>query len=364
MDKPTQRNCFIIGPMRDAHLKEEARLERLAREVIRPLLNKLAEDTGLSYLVQTPYDLGGGNIMNDVIYAIDRADLVIADLTDSNPNVFYELGICHSLGRACLAVMESRQTKVEFDVSAYRVFKLDLDEANYAEAQLILAGPLRQIHQQLDDWTRFENPVVDFYRAPVTYISPAHALAEGYFYNFVKPVVEAMIRRKGSGAYLYDVGVEADAQRQIQKLEQSQVLPFSLRDQMVLQIVIPQYIRLAKHRFADRLRGHLPQAVIEGDGRTYTCFWRPEATALLDIPTTLRVLEGAVNRRMRLPNTPPENREWQEVEQQELARFRLNLQLLVNAHEDNPEFSRRLQIISYELKNPGEWEWLNPILNY
>lgn len=40
--------------------------------------------------------------MNDVLYAIDRADIVIADLTDSNANAFYELGICHALGRACM----------------------------------------------------------------------------------------------------------------------------------------------------------------------------------------------------------------------------------------------------------------------
>ena len=41
---------------------------------------------------------GTRNIMHDVLQGIALADLVIADLTGANPNVFYELGIAHALG--------------------------------------------------------------------------------------------------------------------------------------------------------------------------------------------------------------------------------------------------------------------------
>ncbi|MEJ2251158.1 MAG: hypothetical protein P8Y70_18145 [Candidatus Lokiarchaeota archaeon] len=34
-------------------------------------------------------------IMDDVINSIKRADIIIADLTGRNPNVFYELGRAH-----------------------------------------------------------------------------------------------------------------------------------------------------------------------------------------------------------------------------------------------------------------------------
>lgn len=35
-------------------------------------------------------------IMNDILESIDYADIIIAEMTNKNPNVFYELGICHT----------------------------------------------------------------------------------------------------------------------------------------------------------------------------------------------------------------------------------------------------------------------------
>src|SRR5205807_5884923 len=40
---------------------------------------------------------GGHEIMEGVLQEIARAEVVIADLTGRNPNVFYELGIAHML---------------------------------------------------------------------------------------------------------------------------------------------------------------------------------------------------------------------------------------------------------------------------
>ena len=62
--------CFVIGPMRDM-----ARLNKFAYEVIRPLV----QDKG--YRVETPDRPDVGNIMDQVIATLDRAELVIADLT-------------------------------------------------------------------------------------------------------------------------------------------------------------------------------------------------------------------------------------------------------------------------------------------
>ena len=41
---------------------------------------------------------------------IDTADLLIADLTDLNPNVFYELGIAHGLGIPTVLLTQSITT--------------------------------------------------------------------------------------------------------------------------------------------------------------------------------------------------------------------------------------------------------------
>lgn len=56
-----------------------------------------------------------GSINKKVIEHIYKADAVIADLTDLNPNVFYELGVRHSLRNGTILVaLES--TEIPFDV--------------------------------------------------------------------------------------------------------------------------------------------------------------------------------------------------------------------------------------------------------
>src|SRR5260370_42294702 len=47
----------------------------------------------------------------DVVSLIDRSSLVICDCTGRNPNVFYEIGIAHALGREVILI-----TQVELDI--------------------------------------------------------------------------------------------------------------------------------------------------------------------------------------------------------------------------------------------------------
>ena len=39
------------------------------------------------------------NILKDIVHMIYESDIVIADLTGLNANVFYELGVAHTLGK-------------------------------------------------------------------------------------------------------------------------------------------------------------------------------------------------------------------------------------------------------------------------
>ena len=60
-----------------------------------------------------------GSINKSVIQHIYNADLVIADLTDLNPNVFYELGVRHALRNGTILVA-LEGTKLPFDVGDLR----------------------------------------------------------------------------------------------------------------------------------------------------------------------------------------------------------------------------------------------------
>lgn len=60
------------------------------------------------------YDISG--IMQSIWESINRARLIIADLTERNPNVFYELGIAHTLGKPVIMITESIEAYVPFDL--------------------------------------------------------------------------------------------------------------------------------------------------------------------------------------------------------------------------------------------------------
>ena len=59
------------------------------------------------------------HIMDDVIGLIWRARVVVSDFTGRNPNVFYETGIAHSLGRPVVPITQTL-SDVPFDLRAIR----------------------------------------------------------------------------------------------------------------------------------------------------------------------------------------------------------------------------------------------------
>lgn len=64
-------------------------------------------------------DLYGQNIMEDVWQSILKAAIIICDTTGRNPNVFYELGIAHTLGKKVLLLTQNIDD-IPFDLQAYR----------------------------------------------------------------------------------------------------------------------------------------------------------------------------------------------------------------------------------------------------
>lgn len=58
-------------------------------------------------------------IIQDVVSLIDRSRVVICDCTGRNPNVFYEAGIAHSLGREVIIITQSEQD-IPFDLRHLR----------------------------------------------------------------------------------------------------------------------------------------------------------------------------------------------------------------------------------------------------
>lgn len=58
-------------------------------------------------------------VIQDVVSLIDRSSVVICDCTGRNPNVFYEIGIAHTLGREVVLITQA-EADIPFDLRHLR----------------------------------------------------------------------------------------------------------------------------------------------------------------------------------------------------------------------------------------------------
>ena len=90
------------------------------KELIEPALRRVGLEGGTSGLV-----VEAGNIRDDVIYELIMADLVVADVSIHNANVFYELGIRHAVRNRATVLIRARIDEVPFDLKGERYLSYD-----------------------------------------------------------------------------------------------------------------------------------------------------------------------------------------------------------------------------------------------
>jgi hypothetical protein len=91
-------------------------------DVIRPLVKEL----GLSITRGDEFTSANGVIMEEVWSALNNCQFVIAEITGGNDNVFYELGIAHTLNKpAILITQATTPEKIPFDIRHLRYIRYD-----------------------------------------------------------------------------------------------------------------------------------------------------------------------------------------------------------------------------------------------
>lgn len=85
-----------------------------------------------------------GNITGSILKDLKESDIVIAVLTDHNPNVFYELGIRHTQSNKTVMLCEESQ-RIPFDLSNYGVGLYKDNKVRYRRIEKELLERLQQI---------------------------------------------------------------------------------------------------------------------------------------------------------------------------------------------------------------------------
>jgi hypothetical protein len=102
--------CFVIMPFVERDDRHET---GFFEEVLRQILTPAA--TGAGFRVQTARRQGSDVIQSTIVNDLLQADLVLADLTEHNPNVLFELGMRMREDRP-VALVRARGTGPIFDV--------------------------------------------------------------------------------------------------------------------------------------------------------------------------------------------------------------------------------------------------------
>lgn len=120
-------DCFIICPLGNDTSETRKRSDTLLKHIFQPVLDSYGISAQRADQVPKV-----GIITTQIINLIIECDLVIADLTDANPNVFYELAIRHAIRKPYIQVIAKGQ-KIPFDLSAIRTIEIDISDLDSVE---------------------------------------------------------------------------------------------------------------------------------------------------------------------------------------------------------------------------------------
>lgn len=99
-----------------------------------------------------------GSITANIVHHLAEADLVIADLSNSNWNVAYELGIRHSLVKGKTVLLCDEKTDLTFDIRGFNIIRYDGD--NPASNMFTIQNSVRKaIDNRLEIPTKADNLV-------------------------------------------------------------------------------------------------------------------------------------------------------------------------------------------------------------
>jgi hypothetical protein len=77
-------------------------------------------------------------IMNEMHKRIQRAVIVVADLTGGNPNVMYELGYAKALGKKSVLISNTPPEKLPFDMRGWPILIYGKGQIHKLREQLVL----------------------------------------------------------------------------------------------------------------------------------------------------------------------------------------------------------------------------------
>ncbi len=132
--EPTSKPvCFVISPIGE----EGSDVRKAADQTLKHLIRKALGD---HYDIKRgDEDSNPGSITSQIVESILEADLVVADLSGFNPNVYYEVAVAHGYDKPTVHI-QHRDERPAFDLKDMRIIRYNLNDPDELEtAQKSLA---------------------------------------------------------------------------------------------------------------------------------------------------------------------------------------------------------------------------------
>ena len=123
-----EKVCFVISPIGEVDSDTRKRSDQVLKHVVRPAVVSCGYKAVRADEIDKP-----GMITSQVIQHIVNDPLVVADLTERNPNVFYELAIRHALRKPLVQIIKKGEA-IPFDVAGTRTIHVDHKDLDSVEA--------------------------------------------------------------------------------------------------------------------------------------------------------------------------------------------------------------------------------------
>lgn len=128
----SKKTCFFVTPIGAENSAERKTSDKVLKNLLLPTLEKEFNVVRVDQL-NLP-----DNINQTILEYLDNADLVIIDMTNHNPNVFYEFGYRHATGKPLIPIIMKNSSEIPFDVISLRTifYSFDVEDINNAILRL------------------------------------------------------------------------------------------------------------------------------------------------------------------------------------------------------------------------------------
>lgn len=133
----TEKICFIVTAIGESGTPTRERSDKVYKYLIAPVCEELGYKP-----VRVDHVNAVDNINETIINHLKTAPMVVADMTDHNPNAFYELGFRQALELPLVPIIETGG-RIPFDVITTRTVFYDTDVSKIEESKSNLKAKIQ-----------------------------------------------------------------------------------------------------------------------------------------------------------------------------------------------------------------------------